>query len=229
MLKSLTSDADQGLRLAPTTRLTSWDATSLAVALPTVSDELYGTTLVFFWANVSFMLGVLVVATARTMAVVVAGRLIQGLGAGGLDVLQDVLLADIKTLKERPLLSTGDDGWINLPVIGLCFLFAFFSLNLKPIPMGFFDKCRQLDRIDIALFASGSTAFSLPLSWAGSLYPWSSWRTILPLVIGPVLLCAFALYERYPKRAMMPYRLFSNITANAALVTGFIHGLILTR
>lgn len=37
------------------------------------------------------------------MTVLVAGRVLQGLGAGGFDVLNKIILADITTLKERPM------------------------------------------------------------------------------------------------------------------------------
>ncbi|RYP77604.1 hypothetical protein DL769_003377 [Monosporascus sp. CRB-8-3] len=264
--------------------ITSWDATSLAIALPTITQELHGTTLLSFWANVSFTLavaitqpiyvsvsdvfgrkqplyasmalfiiGTVLFATANTMSILVAGRLIQGLGAGGLDVLEEIILADITTLKERPLylgllaiaiaLGTISGpvigalfsefanwrwiGWINLPIVGLAFLLCYFFLNLRPIPIGLGTKIRRLDWIGILLFATGSTASSLPLSWAGALYAWSSWRTIVPLVIGFVFLVIFGFYERKPVEAIMPYRIFSNTTATFSLITGFIHGLIL--
>ncbi|KAH9905641.1 MFS general substrate transporter [Xylariomycetidae sp. FL2044] len=266
--------------------ITSWDATSLAIALPTISEELGGTTLLSFWANVSFMLGVtitqpvymtasdvfgrkpalytsmmlffsgiMVFATANTMTTIVAGRIIQGLGAGGLDVLEDIILADITSLKERPLylgiisiaialgtitgpifgslfsefVSWRWIGWINLPVLGVSFLLAFFYLKLKPVPMGLLEKFCRLDWIGISLFSAGSIAFSLPLSWASALYPWSSWRTILPLAIGLALFVAFAFYEKRINdtgEPMIPYRIF-NRTATLSIITGFIHGLIL--
>ncbi|KAI1128524.1 major facilitator superfamily domain-containing protein [Nemania abortiva] len=264
--------------------ITSWDATSLSIALPTITEKLNGTTLLSFWANVSFTLGVaitqpiyvtvsdvfgrkqplyasmvlfvvgtIVFATAKTMSILVAGRLIQGLGAGGLDVLEEIILADITTLKERPLYLgllaiaialgtiTGPIigalfsdlvdwrwiGWVNLPIVGVAFLLSLLYLNLQPIPMGLIAKARRLDWVGILLFAAGAAATSLPLSWAGSLYPWGSWRTIVPLVIGVALLAVFGYYERIPVEAMMPYRIFSSATATFSLITGLIHGLIL--
>ena len=37
------------------------------------------------------------------MPTLIVGRILQGLGGGGFDVLGEVILADITTLKERPL------------------------------------------------------------------------------------------------------------------------------
>lgn len=50
-----------------------------------------------------FAISTIVFATTRTISILIVSRLIQGLGAGGLDVLEEVILADITTLKERPL------------------------------------------------------------------------------------------------------------------------------
>lgn len=218
----------------------------------TVSD-VFGRKQALYVSMVLFVAGTIVFATAQNMGVLVAGRLVQGLGAGGLDVLEEIILADITTLKERPLylgllaiaialgtitgpiigalLSDRVDwrwiGWINLPVVGVAFLLSLIFLNLQPVPMGFLAKVRRLDGIGILLFVAGAAATSLPLSWAGSLYPWGSWRTLVPLIIGIALLILFGYYERFPAAAVMPYRIFSNATATFSLITGLIHGLIL--
>ncbi|CAO1601817.1 hypothetical protein XANCAGTX0491_005454 [Xanthoria calcicola] len=77
------------------------------------------------------------------------------------------------------------------------------------------------------LFAVGSTAFSLPLSWAGSMYPWSSWRTIVSLIIGAIVLVVFAIYEARPVQPIFPYRIFQNTTALATIIGATIHGTLL--
>ncbi|KAI1380414.1 MFS general substrate transporter [Hypoxylon crocopeplum] len=272
------------LALGMLSLITSWDATSLAIALPVITSELQGTTLESFWASISFILGVaitqpiyvsvsdvlgrkqplyasmvlfavgaVVFAVARNMPVLIAGRLIQGLGAGGLDVLEEVILADITSLKERPLylgllavaIAAGTIsgpilgavfsefaswrwiGWVNLPIVGIAFLLSFFFLHLRPIPLPFSTKVHRLDMIGMILFAIGATATALPLSWGNSLYPWSSWRTYVPLIIGLIVLTIFCFYEKRPTDAVLPYRIFANATSVSSLATGFIHGLIL--
>ena len=42
-----------------------------------------------------------------------------------------------------------------------------------------------------------------------------------------LFLIAFAFYERYPARAVFPYRIFKSATARVTLFGAFIHGLIL--
>lgn len=45
-----------------------------------------------------FGIGSIVFAVANNMAVLIVGRVLQGLGGGGLDVLSEVIVADITTL-----------------------------------------------------------------------------------------------------------------------------------
>lgn len=48
------------------------------------------------------------------MNVLILGRVPQGIGASGLDVLNEIILADITTLKERPLYL----GFLSIPIAG---------------------------------------------------------------------------------------------------------------
>ncbi|KAI3321508.1 MFS general substrate transporter [Xylariaceae sp. AK1471] len=258
--------------------LVSMDSTSLSVAIPVITRELHGTSLDGFWANLTFLLAVVVTqplyvsasdiigrkpllnsafllfsvgsivfATARSMPVVIVGRAVQGLGGGGLDI------CDITTLKERPLwlgllsipLALGSIlgpilgalftefvtwrwiGWINLPLVGISFALAAYGLRLKPVEGSLVSRLGRLDWIGMLLFTVGSAIFALSLSWAGALYPWSSFRTILPLVLGFVILVIFGFYEGRPTEPVVPYRLFHSRTAVATLLGGFIHGLVL--
>ncbi|KAB8260358.1 hypothetical protein BDV32DRAFT_149586 [Aspergillus pseudonomiae] len=84
-----------------------------------------------------------------------------------------------------------------------------------------------MDWIGMLLFLTGSTLFALPLSWAGNMYPWGSWRTILPLVIGAMTLLIFTLYEARPAEPVFPYRIFRSQTAQMTLIGSFIHGMLL--
>jgi len=79
----------------------------------------------------------------------------------------------------------------------------------------------------MALFTTGSVLFALPLSWAGALYPWDSWRTLVPFMIGILVLVGFAVYEKWPAQPVYPHRIFGNVTAQATLIGAFLHGAIL--
>ncbi|KAF5867508.1 putative major facilitator superfamily protein [Botrytis fragariae] len=77
------------------------------------------------------------------------------------------------------------------------------------------------------LVVTAITIFVLPLSWAGSLSPWKSWQTLLPILLGAALLVMFVLYEAKPSVPILPHRLFHSRTANMTLAAAFVHGMIL--
>ncbi|KAF1961793.1 MFS general substrate transporter [Byssothecium circinans] len=216
-----------------------------------VSDVL-GRKPPFYTGFAIFFIGSIVFAVAKSMPVLIVGRLLQGLGGGGLDVLSEVILADITTLQERPLylgllalpMAGGGVcgpivgaalteyvtwrwiGWINLPLCALGFFLTVFCLHLQPLDEPLRGRFRRLDWLGFVGFAVGSTAFALPLSWAGVLYPWSSWKTILPFTLGFLVLIACAFYESKPA-PIFPHRIFQNGTAAATILGATLHGMIL--
>lgn len=187
------------------------------------------------------------------MTHVIAGRVLQGLGGSGLDILSEIIVTDMTTLKERSLYlglmalptavgtvlgpSVGGlfsafvtwrwIGWLNLPILCVAVILTVFFLRLRPLEPTSASKLGRLDWIGMVLFASGTTLFALPVSWAGALFSWSSWPTILLLILGVVLLVAFAVYERFPETPLMPHRLFYSRTAVVTLIGSFFHGMSL--
>lgn len=208
------------------------------------------------YVSTAFLLvGSIVFAIAQDMNTVIAGRVLQGLGGGGVDVLSSVILADMTTLEERSqylgmmavlsalgnilgpfvgsLFSTYATwrwiGWANLPLLGAGTILLLLFLKLRPLPLGA-TLASDLDRLDwvgMGLFVTGSTAFCVPVSWAGSLFPWAAWQTLLPLFLGAALLVTFAFYETKPAAPIVPRRLFQSKTGNLALMGGFFHGMVL--
>ncbi|KAK6827662.1 MFS general substrate transporter [Apiospora arundinis] len=173
--------------------------------------------------------------------------------SGGLDILQEIIIIDMTNLKERPKylalmalpICLGSIigpivgallcqfvtwrwlGWINLPFVGPALPLAVLFMNLQPIDQDLKTKLRRLDWVGMLLFAVGAACVSLPISWADTLFPWSSWRTIVPLALGIVAFVAFGFYEARPYQPMLPYSLFQNRTAVVSIIGGSIHGLIL--
>jgi MFS family permease len=189
------------------------------------------------------------------MDVLIAGRVLQGLGGGGIDVIVTVTIADMTTLEERAkylgilaipsavgnilgpfvgaLFSTYVTwrwiGWINLPILGLGFPLVCFFLRLRPVPNDgpLTDRLGRLDWLGMALVVIGIAIFVIPLSWAGSLFPWASWQTLVPMLLGVVVLVLFIYYEGKPTEPIMPHRLFHSKTARSTQIGGFLHGAVL--
>lgn len=199
-----------------------------------------------------FAAGSIVFAVARSMSIVICGRVLQGLGAGGLDVLGEIIIADMTTLKERPLylgllglpMAAGSIagpiigallcqfvswrwlGWINLPLMAATFVLILFFLRLRPVGGSLTGKLRQLDWTGLVLFTIGCTSVAVPLSWSGTMYAWSSWKTIVPITMGLVVLIILAIYEARPAQPIFPHRIFRSVTAVSVLIGTAIHGLL---
>ena len=217
------------------------------------ASDVLGRMIPLYSSYALFLVGSIVFATAKSMTVVIIGRLIQGLGGGGLDVLNEMIVVDITTLKERPLyigilaipMALGSIagpiigsafteyvtwrwiGWINLPLLALDVLLAALFLRLKSLDEPLRSRFARLDWIGSLMFAIGATAFALPLSWADNIYSWSSWRTIVPLIIGIFVLVALGFYEGKPQSPLFPHRIFKSRSSLMTLINGTIHGLII--
>ena len=77
----------------------------------------------------------------------------------------------------------------------------------------------RIDAVGNIIFITSTCAILLGLIMGGQLFPWSSWRIILPIVLGALgwILFGFHQASSFCKEPTMPPRLFSNRTA----VTGF--------
>lgn len=202
-----------------------------------------------------FFAGSIVFAVAQNMNTIIIGRVLQGFGGGGIDVLAEVIVADMTTLEERSkylgliaipnavgnimgptvgaLFSNYASwrwiGWINLPFLGVGAPLLYFFLNLRSVTIdkSLAAKLDRLDWIGMILVVTGLTIFVLPLSWAGSLFPWASWQTLVPMLLGAAVLVVFVTYEAKPEEPVVPHRLFSSKTGNMTLVGGFLHGAVM--
>ena len=187
------------------------------------------------------------------MTILIFGRAIQGIGGGGLEALSEIILTDMTTLKERalwtgvlgfvwaagsvigPLLGAVFSeyaswrwiGWVNLPLLAVAIVLIPPFLTLHAIKLSIKAKIRQLDWLGIFLFIVGMTPFILGITMGGVLYPWTSWRVLLPIILGVLLLAAFLTWETRPAEPMIPYRIFENRTGALALLAALLHGIIL--
>ncbi|KAI1764144.1 major facilitator superfamily domain-containing protein [Hypoxylon sp. FL1150] len=237
---------------------------SIAYSLCVIASQLewaafstsFGRKIPLLISIVLFAGGSIIFALAQDMTTLIAGRALQGFGGSGIDVLAEIILADITTLEERSLwlglmgipiavgnimgpiisaLFTGRVtwrwlGWLNLPVLGVSLPLIIIFLRTKAVDPGVPKriKLQRMDWIGMSISIVGILAFVLPLSWAGSLYPMSSWRSIVPLVLGIVILAFFLWYESRPEYPIVPLRLFTNRTASMTLGGAFVHGVLLS-
>lgn len=157
------------------------------------------------------------------MTTLLIGRSIQGIGGGGILTLGEILITDLVPLSVRgawfghlgsmwaigsvtgPLMGGAFAQnvswrwifWINLPIIGLggAALIVFLRINKTPGEM--IDKVKRFDWIGSVFFIASTVSFLVPLTWGGVMYSWSSWHTLVPLLLGVAGVVGFGFYERY--------------------------------
>lgn len=101
--------------------------------------------------------------------------------------------------------------WINLPIIGLGFLFVVLFLHQAKIPGGMRQKLGRFDWFGSALFTAAMTAFLFGISTGGVMHPWGSYQVLLPLLLGFAGLVAFGHYEfRWAREPIINKKIFNN-------------------
>jgi hypothetical protein len=116
---------------------------------------------------------------------------------------------------------------LSLPVGGVALVLLFLCLHAKSKkepPLA--TSLGKIDWIGNAVFVAAVSSTLVDLAWAGAVYPWSSFRVIVPLVAGTVGLGIYLVLENFVAEPMVPLRLFSTRTLIAVCLLTFLHIII---
>jgi hypothetical protein len=90
------------------------------------------------------------------------------------------------------------------------------------------EKLRELDYLGTALFIASITSFLMAVTWGGTQYPWSSWQTLVPLLLGVAGMIGFCVWEVMTSGAtLIPMSIFLDRSAAVLYLGSFFHGIIL--
>ncbi|MFI1031082.1 MFS transporter [Streptomyces sp. NPDC020951] len=232
----------------------SWAITAYlltaTVGLPVYGKlgDLLGRKGVFQFAIVVFVIGSALAGRARTMDQLIAFRAVQGVGAGGLLIGVQAIIADIVPPRQRgrfmgligaafglasvagPLLGgyfTDHLSWrwcfyFNVP-FGLVTL-AVVTVVLKPAkPQG----RPRFDVLGALLLAVASTCLVLLTSWGGTEYAWDS-GVVVGLGAGAAAATVlFLVVEGIAAEPLIPLRLFRDSVFNVTALVGLAIGVAL--
>jgi MFS family permease len=118
--------------------------------------------------------------------------------------------------------------YLNLPIGGVALVFLFLFLNVHyDKETHLMDRLKRIDWIGNIIFVLAMVSILIALSWAGSKYPWSSFRILVPLILGFLGLVGFLAYEASPwcVEPTMPLHLFTNRTSTTAYALTFLHSI----
>lgn len=90
------------------------------------------------------------------------------------------------------------------------------------------ENLGKVDYLGIVLFVASLPSFLIPLTWGGTMYPWNSWHTLVPLLLGVAGLIGFVVYEKLvAAQPLVPLVIFNNVTQSVSYASTFLHGMIL--
>ncbi|KAF9260203.1 Mfs1.2 [Marasmius fiardii PR-910] len=212
--------------------------------------EIFGRRPAILIALGLFTLGSALCGAAQSTRWLIAARIVQGLGGGGIQSLSSIIISDLVSLQERgsynavlglawacacavgplvggALANQGQWRWVfylNLPICGVTIGTVMVFLRL-PIPPGTLQsKLRKMDWIGNFIVISSTTAVVIGLTWGGVVYPWSSARVLTPLILGLVGLLGFVGYEAlWARNPILPISLLSNISSVSGYIQTFIN------
>ncbi|MFF0567964.1 MFS transporter [Streptomyces sp. NPDC004041] len=211
--------------------------------------DLFSKKLLVQIALVIYVLGSVVAGLSTSSGMLIACRVVQGIGVGGLSALAQIVMAAMIAPRERgrysgylgavfavatvggPLLGgvitdTSWMGWRWCFYVGVPFAVIALIVLQKTLKLPVVK--REGVKVDWAGAFFISAAVSLLLVWvtfAGDKYDWLSWQTYV-MVAGSVLLgLVFVFIESRAAEPIIPLRLFRNRTITLASIASLFVGI----
>ncbi|KAK0652671.1 major facilitator superfamily domain-containing protein [Cercophora newfieldiana] len=214
--------------------------------------DIFGRRWVFLSIIAIFTLGSGICGGANSGGMLIAGRAIQGAGSGGIVLTVNIIVSDLCPLRKRgqymavilaifgigvalgPFVGGAiaeNSTWrwvfyINLPIggVSMAIMFLFLRVGFRD-DRSLLEKLRRIDILGNAILMAGTTAILYSLTYAGVVYPWSSWHTLVPLLLGFLGFVVFTVFETsgFVAEPVMPARLFKHRTSVIVLANTFLN------
>ncbi|CUM57899.1 unnamed protein product [Debaryomyces tyrocola] len=210
---------------------------------------IFGRKITMFIAVSLFEAGSLMCALANDMNVLIGGRVLAGIGGGGIQSMVFILISEIVPLEVRPLgmagmgctfavasvlgpliggAFTSSVSWrwsfyINLPIGGVAAAFFFWAFNPPKTNGSMREKLKMIDYLGTALLSAGLVVFLLALTFgAGDQFSWDSAAVICCFVLGGAVLIVFCIWNfKYSKNPLIPPDVVKSLGVDASALMIF--------
>ena len=229
--------------------LLSWMVTGYLISTTVVTplfgklSDIYGRRRMMLVSIGVFILGSVACALAPSMEALIVGRVLQGVGGGGILPLAQTVIADLLSPRERPLIQSYTSAmflaasilgpvlggfltdyvhwslifWINLPM-GLVAL-ILTDRALRRLPRN--DRPHRLDLAGAGLMVAAALALLLALAWGGVRYPWISPTIVGLFAASAALWVAFAWRLLHAAEPFIPLTMLAEPVVLGIAAAGF--------
>jgi EmrB/QacA subfamily drug resistance transporter len=213
-------------------------AAAVTVPLYGKLGDIHGRRLLYIVAISIFLVGSVLCGLAQSLGELIAFRIVQGMGAGGLFALAHATIGVIVPPRDRGryqglIGATFAAGSIIGPALGGLIVDHaswrwVFYVNLPvgavalaviavAIPKRTERREHSLDLLGAVLLAGGTSSLLLGLVWGGQAHPWGSSYVLGAFGAAVVLLAAFTLVERRAPEPILPFEFLRRPTVAAGV------------
>ncbi|OZM82644.1 MFS transporter [Pseudonocardia sp. MH-G8] len=213
-------------------------------------SDLFSKKLLVQIAIVIFILGSVGAGLAGSMGTLIGWRAVQGIGAGGLQALAQVVIAALIPPRERGrysgylgsvlaaatvsgplagglLVSTPALGWRWCFFVGVPVGLVALAVLQRTLHVPTVRREVHLDYAGAALISGGVSVLLVWVSLAGEQFAWSSPMSLGLAALGALTLAAAVLVERRAVEPVVPLWLFRERTVLLSVVASLVVGIVM--
>ena len=210
--------------------------------------DLFSKKLLVQIALIIYVSGSVVAGLSTGSGMLIACRVFQGIGVGGLSALTQIVMAAMISPRERgrysgyigavfavatvggPLLGgvitdTNWLGWRWCFYVGVPFAVVALVVLQKTLNLPVVKREVKVDWWGAFFISTGVSLLLLWVTFAGDKYDWLSWQTYTMLAGAAVLTAAFLVIETRASEPIIPLRLFRNRTITLTSVASLFVGI----
>ncbi|MFD8689903.1 DHA2 family efflux MFS transporter permease subunit [Streptomyces sp. NPDC059651] len=211
-------------------------------------SDLFSKKLLVQIALVIYVAGSVVAGMSTSSGMLIACRVVQGIGVGGLSALAQIVMAAMIAPRERgrysgylgavfavatvggPLLGgvitdTSWMGWRWCFYVGVPFAVIALIVLQKTLKLPVVKREVKVDWTGAFFISAAVSLLLLWVTFAGDKYDWMSWQTGVMLAGSLVLVLLFVFTESRAKEPIIPLRLFRNRTITLASLASLFVGI----
>ncbi|PZT75466.1 MFS transporter [Streptomyces sp. AC1-42W] len=232
----------------------TWVVTASLLAM-TATTPLWGKLADLFSKKLLVQIALIIYVAASVVAglstsagMLIACRVVQGIGVGGLSALAQIVMAAMIAPRERgrysgyigavfavatvggPLLGgvitdTSWMGWRWCFYVGVPFAVIALIVLQKTLKLPVVKRDVKVDWTGAFFISAAVSLLLLWVTFAGATYDWMSWQTGVMLVGSLLLALVFVLVESRASEPIIPLRLFRNRTITLASLASLFVGI----